>query len=162
MSIWTKVNSRNPMNRIAGDSAILGNESVRGKEKKKETGPYKITNVIGPAGGLKPSNANEITGCHFIGIDPFGQEVRVQAKARAEDLYATIGMSADSYIGKLFKITESGEGEIIDNSGTANIQGETLEPPINVVKSAMPFSIMGLFGMNFPNIGDLMSLSRRE
>lgn len=162
MSIWTKVNNRNPVNRKSSEHAIEGGRIVRGRELAKETGPYKIIAVVGVPGGEQPRNAIESTGIHLVGIDGLGAKVRVQTKLAPEDVYTQVGVAADSYIGRLFKINKEGEAEFIDRSGTANMPGETLASPPNVIKSSMPISVMGVFGMNFPAIADVMSLLRRE
>lgn len=162
MSVWTRVNSRNPINKNNSNVAVSSSAGVRSSETAKESGPYKVVKVVNIPGGEKPRNFFEETGIHLVGIDPQGREVRVQTKMSPEEAYAQIGMSASSYEGRLFKINKEGEAEFIDKSGTANILGEALDPPPNVVASSMPISIMGITGMNFPGIGELMALGRKE
>jgi hypothetical protein len=137
---------------------ISNTQMSRHQEYAKETGPYRIESVVNIPGGQE-ENA---PGVYFVGIDPNGSPVKARAKGRVEDLISTYGQAADSYIGKLFKITKEGEAEIIDNSGTRKILGITRAPPEHMIESTMPLTIGVLFGLTMPNIGDLMSLIRRK
>jgi len=156
------VNSIKPNGRSlfgkALSNQISNTQASRHQEKRQEKGPFKVEEVVNLPGGRK-ENA---PGVYFIGIDPSGRPVKVRVKGRVEDLQSTFGQTADSYIGKLFKINREGEAEIIDDSGTRNILGVTRAPPENMIESTIGWSIGGLFGMWLPGIGDLMSLSRRE
>lgn len=138
--------------------AITNTQMSRHQENSKEVGPFKIQKVVNIPGSQKEN----MPGVYFIGIDPNGVPVKVRVKGRVDDLLATYGQTEESYIGKLFKINKEGEAEIIDQSGSKNILGETRAPPSHMVESTMPHTIGVLFGLTMPNIGDLMSLIRRE
>ena len=152
-----KPNGRTLMGRIFSKN-IKNTQMARHQEYAKETGPYRIESVVNIPGGQE-ENA---PGAYFIGIDPNGSPVKARVKGRVEDLLSTYGQTADSYIGKLFKITREGEAEMIDNSGTRKILGITRAPPEHMIESTMPLTIGVLFGLTMPNIGDLMSLIRRK
>ena len=161
MSIWTKVRSRTPMGELVS-SSISNNESVRNREENKEKGPYEVIAVVNLPGGQQAQTSFEKTGIHLIGKDSYGKEVSCRLAGRVEEAFSQVGVTANSFIGELFFINKSNEAEMIDKSGKGNMRGETLDPPPSMVKSALPVSIAGLFGMNFPDIGDLISLSRGE
>lgn len=158
-----KTRIRNPVMQQQEKTAAKSSFASRVRELKKESGPYKVLEVVGLPGGVERKGAKYETGIHVIGIDETGQKrVSVRLSKTIEELYVQLGTTADCYVGKLFKINKDGEGDLIDRSGTADMLGETRSRPPNVIASSMPISVMGVFGMNFPAIADVMSLLRRE
>ena len=167
MAMFTRVkSSSNFSDKIKKiDLAATGN---RDNERLKDHGPYIISDIVWGEIGREPKNKKFAKGLWLISklSNKAGDEIRVRVNEdflKETNIEMEMGVTVDSFIGKLFmvKATSSspidlnaGKAQIIDSQGTRKMRGITEMPVKNKVASCQPLSIAAANGICPRNISE--------